>query len=111
MNESPALMRAVGYNANLPADDPASLLDVEDPVPALQPHDLLVEVHAVSVNPLGFGAAGIVRDVGEAVTLFEPGDEVFYAGHQPARHELRAARCRRTHRRAVRPKSWETRRC
>jgi hypothetical protein len=38
MNESPALMRAVGYNANLPADDPASLLDVE--VPALQPHDL-----------------------------------------------------------------------
>jgi NADPH:quinone reductase len=97
MNESPALMRAVGYNANLPADDPASLLDVEVPVPALQPHDLLVEVHAVSVNPvdvkerahsdphgavriLGFGAAGIVRDVGEAVTLFEPGDEVFYAG-------------------------------
>ena len=84
MNESPALMRAVGYNANLPADDPASLLDVEVPVPALQPHDLLVEVHAVSVNPvdvkerahsdphgavriLGFGAAGIVRDVGEAV--------------------------------------------
>jgi hypothetical protein len=74
MNESPALMRAVGYNANPPADDPASLLDVEVPVPALQPHDLLVEVHAVSVNPvnakerahsdphgavriLGFGAA------------------------------------------------------
>jgi len=32
------------------------------------------------VRILGFGAAGIVRDVGEAVTLFEPGDEVFYAG-------------------------------
>ncbi len=52
MNDSPALLRAVGYNANLPADDPASLLDVEVPVPALQPHDLLVEVHAVSVNPV-----------------------------------------------------------
>lgn len=60
------------------------------------PHDLLVEVEAVSVNPvdvklrasapadgfkvLGFDAAGTVREVGSAVTLFAPGDEVLYAG-------------------------------
>jgi NADPH:quinone reductase len=60
--------------------------------------DLLVEVKAVSVNPvdtkvrlsrkpepgqfvqLGYDASGIVREVGPDVTLFGPGDEVFYAG-------------------------------
>ena len=29
---------------------------------------------------LGFDAAGVVREVGAEVTLFKPGDEVFYAG-------------------------------
>jgi zinc-binding alcohol dehydrogenase family protein len=88
---------AVGYDRNLPADDPGSLIDVEVPTPEVGPHDLLVEVHAVSVNPvdvkqrsgadphgtiriLGFDAAGVVQQVGEAVTLFAPGDEVYYAG-------------------------------
>ncbi|MCF7552857.1 zinc-binding alcohol dehydrogenase family protein [Pseudonocardia sp. WMMC193] len=65
-------------------------LDVPDP----DPHDLLVEVRAVSVNPvdhkvragltgprvLGFDAAGVVRAVGPEVTAYAPGDEVFYAG-------------------------------
>ncbi|MGP5496500.1 zinc-binding alcohol dehydrogenase family protein [Corynebacterium flavescens] len=63
-------------------------------LPALGEHDLRVEVAAVSVNPadvkvaqglespriLGFDAAGTVTEVGSAVTLFAPGDEVFYAG-------------------------------
>lgn len=61
-------------------------------VPPLNPHDLLVEVHAVSVNPvdvkvrgekfrvLGFDAAGTVQEIGSSVTLFAPGDEVYYAG-------------------------------
>lgn len=87
---------AIGYRANLPVTDPASLIAEQVDVPALRPHDLLVEVEAVSVNPvdvknrvrtpsaglrvLGFDAAGTVREVGEAVTLFQPGDEVFYAG-------------------------------
>lgn len=85
---------AIGYERNLPATDPDALVAREIDVPALGPHDLLVEVEAVSVNPvdvklraaadgfrvLGFDAAGTVRDVGSAVSLFAPGDEVFYAG-------------------------------
>lgn len=87
---------AIGYESNLPASDPAALVAREVDVPELGPHDLLVEVEAVSVNPvdvkvragapangfrvLGFDAAGVVRAVGPAVTLFAQGDEVFYAG-------------------------------
>jgi zinc-binding alcohol dehydrogenase family protein len=87
---------AVGYRRNLPVSDPESLVDEVVEVPALSPRDLLVEVEAVSVNPvdvklrasaatdalrvLGFDAAGRVRAVGDAVTLFSPGDEVYYAG-------------------------------
>lgn len=91
------LMRAVGYRRNLPISDPASLLDVELPIPEPGPHDLRVRVEAVSVNPvdvkvragsdpggevkvLGYDAAGVVDQVGAAVTLFQPGDEVWYAG-------------------------------
>lgn len=87
---------AIGYQANLPTSDPTSLLPRQLEVPSLRPHDVLVEVEAVSVNPvdvklragspadgfrvLGFDAAGTVREIGDAVTLFQPGDEVFYAG-------------------------------
>ncbi|BBH69134.1 NADPH:quinone reductase [Actinoplanes sp. OR16] len=91
------MMRAVGYRRNLPISDPESLLDLTLPVPEPGPHDLLVRVAAVSVNPvdvkqragsdphgkpeiLGWDAAGVVERVGEAVTLFRPGDEIWYAG-------------------------------
>ncbi len=90
-------MRAVGYTKSRPIDDPLALEDIEIAEPVLRPRDLLVAVEAVSVNPvdvkvrmraepetghkvLGFDAAGTVQAVGEAVTLFEPGDHVFYAG-------------------------------
>jgi NADPH2:quinone reductase len=90
-------MRAVGHRANLPVSDPDALLDLELPDPVPGPHDLLVRVHAVSVNPadvqmrarsyprhkprvLGFDAAGVVEGIGAQVTRFQPGDEVFYAG-------------------------------
>jgi NADPH2:quinone reductase len=88
---------AVGSFAGLPLTDPAALQDVEVDVPDPGPHDLLVEVRAVSVNPvdvkvrsgleqqdapriLGFDAAGVVRAVGSDVTAFAAGDEVYYAG-------------------------------
>ena len=91
------LMRAVGYRKNLPISDPSALLDLELPAPEPGEHDLVVRVRAVSVNPvdvkvragsdphgepkiLGYDAAGIVERVGAAVTLFKPGDEVWYAG-------------------------------
>lgn len=87
---------ALGYEQNLPASDPASILSRHVDMPDPAPHDLIVEVRAVSVNPvdvklrtgassegfrvLGFDAAGVVVAVGSEVTLFSPGDEVFYAG-------------------------------
>ena len=90
-------MKAIVYTQHgLPIDDPQALVDTELPMPLAGPHDLLVEVRAVSVNPvdtkirlgsavseprvLGWDASGIVRAVGANVTLFAPGDEVFYAG-------------------------------
>jgi zinc-binding alcohol dehydrogenase family protein len=90
-------MRAVGYRTSLPIDHADSLVDVELPVPVPGPHDLLVRVEAVSVNPvdvkvragtdpggevkvLGYDAAGVVTGVGDEVTRFGVGDEVYYAG-------------------------------
>jgi NADPH2:quinone reductase len=90
-------MHAVGYRANLPVSDPDALLDLDLPDPVPGPHDLLVRVHAVSVNPadvqmrarshpgheprvLGFDAAGVVAGIGAQVTRFQPGDEIYYAG-------------------------------
>ncbi len=91
-------MRAVGYQHSLPVEDPLSLQDVELPDPQPGPRDLLVEVHAVSANPvdtkqrkraepgegqwavLGYDAVGIVRETGAAVSRSSPGDRVWYAG-------------------------------
>ena len=90
-------MKAVAYTQHgLPISDPAALVDVTLPIPTPGPRDLRVGVRAISVNPvdtkvrngvavteprvLGFDAVGIVDAVGEEVTLFQPGDAVFYAG-------------------------------
>ncbi|MFI2645233.1 zinc-binding alcohol dehydrogenase family protein [Streptomyces sp. NPDC018610] len=90
-------MRAVGYRESLPIGDEDSLIDLELPLPEPGPHDLLVEVAAVAVNPvdykirqsknpggepkvLGWDAAGTVVAVGEEVRRFSTGDEVYYAG-------------------------------
>ena len=91
-----ATMRAVVASTPLPIADPSSLRDVELPTPQPSGRDLLVAVRAISVNPvdtkvrmrpmpagprvLGYDAAGIVEAVGPEASLFEPGDEVFYAG-------------------------------
>jgi len=45
-------MKAVAFTHSRPIDDPDSLLDVDVPVPEPRHHDLLVEVKAVSVNPV-----------------------------------------------------------
>jgi zinc-binding alcohol dehydrogenase family protein len=92
-------MRAIGYQRPQAISEPSALLDIELPEPQAQGRDLLVEVQAVSVNPvdakvrasaapaeglshkvLGWDASGIVRAVGPEVLLFQPGDRVYYAG-------------------------------
>lgn len=94
----PRTMRAVGLYKYLPIADPSSLVDVEVNLPTLQKKDILVQVKAVSVNPidtklrapkptvetqpriLGFDGAGIVVNNGQEADIYKPGDEVFFTG-------------------------------
>ena len=84
-------MQAIGFNG-------VEFVEFEKEINPPSAHDLLVEVYAISINPidskvkqtvakqqnpptiLGFDACGIVRAVGDKVSLFKVGDEVFYAG-------------------------------
>jgi zinc-binding alcohol dehydrogenase family protein len=89
-------MKAIGYKTEGGVD---VLTEIDLPRPIPGPRDLLVAVRGVSVNPidvkrrrrekpatapaymlLGYDAAGVVEAVGGEVSLFSPGDEVFYAG-------------------------------
>ena len=45
-------MRAIGYKTSLPANDPNALVDIELPKPEPTGRDILVEVQAISVNPV-----------------------------------------------------------
>jgi len=92
-------MKAAVYSRSGPADV-LQLIDVEKPVP--QPNEVLLKVHAASLNPIDAGSlrhpfmrrilaamskmnitgpgrdvAGEVEAVGSSVTLFKPGDAVF----------------------------------
>jgi zinc-binding alcohol dehydrogenase family protein len=93
-------MKAIAAYGGLPCSDPAAfaLMDLPDPEPG--PHDLLVRVEAVAVNPvdtkvrsglpgpeagapprlLGWDVAGVVEAIGNAVERFAPGDRVWFAG-------------------------------
>jgi NADPH2:quinone reductase len=91
-------MRAVGYQDSLPIDAANALVDIQQPKPVAAGRDLLVQIQAVSVNPvdtkvrrrakpeagdwkiLGYDASGTVVATGPDATLFQPGDTVFYAG-------------------------------
>ena len=80
-------------------ENPQQFIEIQQPQPTPGDYDLLVEVKAVSVNPvdtkvhqgvqksglqqpriLGWDASGIVLAVGSKVTGFKAGDEVYYAG-------------------------------
>jgi zinc-binding alcohol dehydrogenase family protein len=93
-------MRAIGYRKASPELDHLEAFDMPRPKP--EGRDLLVEVRAVSVNPVdykvasgggpgaptdpdaikvvGYDAAGVVVETGREARLFMRGDEVFYAG-------------------------------
>lgn len=91
-------MRAIGFTQNLPITDEHSFLEFFEPQPTPTGHDILVKIVATSVNPVdtavrrgttetlaqpkvvGYDAYGIVDAVGDAVSLFHPGDRVRYAG-------------------------------
>ncbi|MBB3950466.1 zinc-binding alcohol dehydrogenase family protein [Aureimonas jatrophae] len=91
-------MRAVGYAVSPPDRSVEHLVDLDLPDPVPEGRDVLVRVEAVSVNPvdakqrgpvadptrlprvLGFDASGTVVACGPEATLFQPGDEVWYAG-------------------------------
>lgn len=88
-------MKAIGYQESLPAEDERSLQDITLEVPKVGGRDILVDVKAIAVNPvdykirqlmqpeagewkvLGWDAAGVVKAVGEEVSLFQVGDEVW----------------------------------
>jgi len=91
-------MKAIGYRVQGEIDREDSLVDFETDKPQATGHDLLVAVRAVAVNPvdykvrnrrapegdqpnvLGYDAVGEVVETGDQVTLFKPGDRVWYAG-------------------------------
>ena len=83
-------MQAIGYNG-------CEFIELEKVLSKPTGQDLLVEIKAISINPidtkvkqtivkdselkiLGYDACGVVRAVGERVSIFKVGDEVFYAG-------------------------------
>lgn len=90
-------MKAVVYTQHgLPIERAEALQEIDLPAPVPGPRDLLVEVRAISVNPvdtkvrngvavteprvLGWDAAGVVVATGSDVTAFKAGDAVYYAG-------------------------------
>lgn len=91
-------MKAVGLTHYLPIENESAFLDLNVEKPQPEGRDILVNVKAVAVNPvdtkvrapkdkveetpriIGYDASGVVEAVGPDVTLFKPGDEVYYAG-------------------------------
>lgn len=91
-------MKAIGFQTSHEGTAPEALKDIEIDRPTPSGRDLLVQVKAVSVNPvdtkvrsrttetggthrvLGWDAVGEVIAVGEQATSYQIGDNVWYAG-------------------------------
>ncbi|AVK63513.1 zinc-binding alcohol dehydrogenase family protein [Lactobacillus sp. CBA3606] len=91
-------MKSFGFKEYLDINNKNSIYEFTAPIPIAKTHDILVKIKAVSVNPvdvyvrstrgtplknpkvIGWDAYGTVASIGKAVTLFRPGDRVFYAG-------------------------------
>ncbi|WP_341235659.1 zinc-binding alcohol dehydrogenase family protein [uncultured Sulfitobacter sp.] len=90
-------MKAIGYTQAGPIDGNGVLQMMDVAKPQVGPHDLLVAVKGISMNPvdvklregrppegptsmLGYDAAGTVVEIGSDVTDYAVGDDVFYAG-------------------------------
>lgn len=91
-------MKAIAYKKPYAVDHPELFSTIELAQPTAQGRDLLIEIKAISINPvdikvrqrtsqnneewiiLGRDAVGIVKQVGHEVQNYQIGDEVFYAG-------------------------------
>ena len=90
-------MKAIGLYKAAPVETDGLFREIDMETPKAEGRDILVRVKGIAVNPvdfkvrrgkaddgnfkiLGWDAAGVVEAVGEDVTLFRPGDEVWYAG-------------------------------
>ncbi len=93
-----AKMKAIGFTGGCALNDKDAFVEFEQEIPEAKGNDILVEIKAISINPLdakvrgrlvdktpepsvlGWDASGIVKAIGERVSFFNVGDEVYYSG-------------------------------
>lgn len=100
-------MQAIAYQYDSD-NNTGQFVKLEHETPEATGHDLLISIEAISVNPvdikvrnkissqdspriLGWDASGVVQAIGPKVSLFKPGDRVFYAG------DITRSGCNATH--------------